>query len=164
MHLTTAQLQLIKTEINGDPVLSAQPNTPDGAFAIAAALNLPASPTFTVWRTFVPLSDITSNGFTWTLVDALSVGTARIWEWMFDNPDRAINPSKANVRQGIIDVWSGTAPKNAVQAAVFGHCKRAATRVEKILATGTGSDASPAVMGFEGAISYQDVEQARNLP
>lgn len=46
----------------------------DGAFAIAAAMNEPAAPDFIVWRT----SDARNhqNGFTWTLVDALSVGTA----------------------------------------------------------------------------------------
>lgn len=159
--LTTQQLQTIKAAILADPVLAAQPNTPDGAFAIAQALNGPSNPAFTVWRTFVPLTDITQNGFTWTLVDALSVGTARIWEWMFDNPDRAINPSKANIRQGIADVWSGTAGKLAVQATVLGHCKRVATRVEALLATGTGSDASPGTMTFEGTISYQDVLDAR---
>lgn len=161
MPLTTPQLQAIKAEINADPTLSAYPLSSDGAFYIAAALNQEASPAFLVWRTSVPLEEITSNGFTWTLVDSLSVGTARIWEWMFDNGSRSINPSKANIRQGIADVWSGTAGKLAVQAAVLVHCKRNATRAEKVLATGTGSDASPAVMGFEGNLSYQDVEQAR---
>ena len=28
--------------------------------------------------------------------------------------------------------------------------------------TGTGTDATPATMGFEGPIGYQDVEAARN--
>jgi len=40
--------------------------------------------------------------------------------------------------------------------------KRDATRIEKLLATGTGSDAVPAVMAFEGNVSYQDIELARN--
>lgn len=159
--LTTAQLQTIKAVIDADPVLSAQPPNPDGALAIAEALNQAASPPFVVWRTFVPLADITSNGFTWTLVDALSAGTARIWEWMFDNPERVINPSKPNIRQGIVDVWSGSAPKLAVQATVLGHCKRSATRAEKALAAGAGTDAAPATMDFEGPLSYQDVLDAR---
>jgi hypothetical protein len=159
--LSTAQLQAIKTAIDADPVLSVQPLNSDGAFFIAAELNKEVSPAFVVWRTSVPLEEITGNGFTWTLVDALSAGTARIWEWMFDNASRSINPSKANIRQGIADVWSGTAGKLAVQASVLSNCKRNATRAEKILATGTGTTESPAVMGFEGALSYQDVEQAR---
>lgn len=164
MSLPTAQLQAIKAAIVADAQLSAQPNTSDGAFFIANALNQLNTPAFIVWRTLVTLSDITQNGFTWTLVDALNVGTARIWEWMFDNPDRAINPSKANIRQGIADVWSGSAPKLAVQTTVLGHCKRSATRAEKACATGAGTDATPATMTFEGQLSYQDVLDARALP
>lgn len=161
MSLTPQQLSAIKAYIDSQPALAAQPLNSDGAFAIAAALNTEASPAFVVWRSSVMQDEITQNGFTWTLVDSLSVGTARIWEWMFDNTSRSINPSKANVRQGIADVWSGTAGKLAVQAAVLAHCKRSATVAEKVLATGTGSDASPATMSFEGTLSYQDIEQAR---
>ena len=159
--LTTAQAQAIKAVIVADQVLSAYPLNSDGAFAIAAALNLEASPAFVVWRTSVPQDEITQNGFTWTEVDNLSVGKARIWEWLFLNESRSMNPSKANVRAGIVECWSGTAGKVAVQASVFSHCKRNATRAEKALATGTGTDATPAKMDYEGALSYQDIEQAR---
>jgi hypothetical protein len=160
---TTAQLQAIKTAINADPALASQPNTPDGAFAIADALNAQAAPAFIVWRTRVPQDEITQNGFAWVEVDSLTVGKARIWEWLFRNSEEAINPSKVNVRDGIIEVWKGTAARLAVQAAVFVHCKRPATRLEKILATGTGTTESPATMGYEGDINYQTVQQARAL-
>jgi hypothetical protein len=40
--------------------------------------------------------------------------------------------------------------------------KRLASRVEQLFATGTGSDAVPATLGFEGPISVNDVEAARN--
>lgn len=163
MSLTTQQLEAIAAAIDADPVLAAFPNTLDGAFAIAAALNLPASPEFIVWRTSVSQSEIMQNGFAWVEVDSLTVGKARIWEWMFDNDEAAINPSKANVRDGIVEVWKGTAAKLAVQAAVFVHCKRAATRLEQILATGTGTTGSPATMGYEGDVNYQQVYAARNL-
>lgn len=162
--LTTEQLTTLRSAINADPTMSAYPNDPNGALALAEYLNQPAAPDFVVWRSSVPVDEITaSNGFAWTLVDALSVGSARIWGWMFDNPARAINCSKTNIRQGIADVWSGTAGKLAVQAVVLQVCKRPATRAEKIFATGTGSDASPAVMGFEGSLSHIDVQDARNL-
>jgi len=159
--LTTAQAQAIKDIILADPALAAQPMNSDGAFAIAAALNLDAAPAFVVWKSSVRQDDITQNGFTWAEVDNLTVGKARIWEWLFLNDARSMNPSKANVRAGIVECWSGTAGKTAVQTAVLSHCKRNATRAEKALATGTGSDASPAVMGFEGSLAYQDVEMAR---
>lgn len=159
--LTPQQLQAVKAYIDATPELAAKPLNSDGAFDIAAAMNQTAVPDFVVWRTSVAQDEITQNGFTWTLVDALSVGSARIWTWLFDNTNRTINPSKPNVRQGIADVWSGTGGKLAVQAAVLGHCKRPATVIEKLLSTGTGSDASPATMTFEGSVSYQDIEQAR---
>lgn len=164
MALTPQQLAALKAHIEADPALAAQPNNSDGAFAIAAALNQPAAPTFVVWKSSLALETITSNRFEWVEVDSLSVGKARIWEWMFGNPARSINPSKDNVRAGIMEVWKGTAAKLAVQAAVLAHCKRAASRAEKLFATGTGSDAAPAVMGFEGDVSYQDVREARELP
>ena len=162
--LTTAQSQAIKAAILADPVLAAYPMTSGGSYSIAEALNAEASPAFVVWRTSVPQDEITQNGFTWTDVDNLTIGKARIWEWLFLNESRSMNPSKANVRAGIVECWSGTAGKLAVQASVFSHCKRNATRAEKILATGTGSDASPGLMSFEGSLSPDDVQVARELP
>lgn len=163
MALTGAQLQTLKTDILADPALAAKPMTSGGALEIAAAYNVPANPAFIVWKSLVLQDEITQNGFTWTEVDNLTVGKARIWEWMFANASRSINPSKANVRAGIVECWSGTAGRNAVQAVVLGHCKRSATRAEKLFASGTGSDAVPATMGFEGSVTSEDVQQAREL-
>lgn len=160
--LTTEQKATLKAYILSVPELAAQPMNSDGAFAIADVLNQPAAPAFVVWKSSVTQDEIMQNGMDWTRVDNLSVGKARIWEWMFSNSARAFNPAKANVRAGIDAVWVGTAADLAVRASVYGHCKRNATVVEKVFATGTGSDATPATLGFEGNISYFDVEQARN--
>lgn len=158
--LTPQQAATLAADIAADPAFAGLPQNSDGAFAIAAAYNLAASPAFIVWRTSVNQDEITQNGFTWSEVDNLTIGKARIWEWLFDNAERSFNPSKANVRAGIVECWSGTAGKLAVQAVVLGHCKRSATRIEKLLSTGTGSDAVPATMGFAGDVSYADVQQA----
>lgn len=101
------------------------------------------------------------NGMDWTRVDNLSVGKARIWDWL--SRLGTINASQANVRAGIEAAWVGTQADLAVRAAVFGHCKRGATRAEKLLASGTGSDASPGTMTFEGALTSEDVQAAREL-
>lgn len=160
--LTAEQKLVVKAAILADPELAAQPLNSDGAFAIADALNQVAAPAFIVWRTSVMLDEVSqSDTFNWTEVDGLSVGKARIWEWLFDNSSQSMNPSKANVRAGIINCWSGNAARLVVQAAILDISKRAATRAEKILATGTGTTASPAVMGFEGPLSYSDVQDAR---
>jgi hypothetical protein len=159
--MTTQQLQTLRTAIDADPTMSAFPNTQDGAFDLAAYLDQPAAGPFVVWRTSVARGEILQNGFDWTRLDNLSVGKARVWSDIF--VDGSINPSKVNVRAGIDAVWVGTAADLAVRAAVYVHCKRSATRAEKIFATGTGSDATPATLVIEGLLNYQDVFAARNL-
>lgn len=159
--LTTVQLQALKAAILADPALAALPMTSGAAAMIAEVMNEPASPTYVVWRTDVPLEEIMRNGMDWTRVDNLSVGKARIWDWL--SRLGTINASQANVRAGIEAAWVGAQADLAVRAAVFGHCKRGATRAEKLLASGTGSDASPGTMTFEGALTSEDVQAAREL-
>src|SRR5574343_377935 len=146
--LTTEQKATLKAYILSVPELAAQPMNSDGAFAIADVLNQPAAPAFVVWKSSVTQDEIMQNGLDWTRVDNLSVGKARIWDWM--TKLGTFDASKANIRQGIDAVWGGTTADLAVRAMVYAHCKRSATRIEKLLATGTGTDASPATMGFEG--------------
>jgi hypothetical protein len=158
--LTPAQLALLKAAIAADPVLNALPNNTDSAFEIAAQFNALANPAFVVWETHVSVDEIMRNGMDWARVDNLTVGKARIWDWL--GRLGTFDASRANVRAGIDAAWVGTAADLAVRASIYTHCKRNATRAEKALATGTGSDASPATMTFEGALSYQDAFNARN--
>jgi hypothetical protein len=159
--LTTAQLQTLKAAIDADGTLSAFPLNSDGSYAIAMELNKEAAPAWVVWRSAVPLDEIMRNGMDWTRVDNLSVGKARIWDWL--SRLGTINAAQPNVRAGIDAAWVGTAGDLAVRAAVYTHCKRNATRAEKLLSTGTGSDASPATMEWEGNLTYWDVDMARAL-
>ena len=122
--------------------------------------NRPADPPKTVWKSRLELEEITSNGFDWVRVDNLSVGKARIWEWMFGNEQKSINPSKPNIRAGIAEVWKGTAADLAVQATVLNHCKRGTSRVEALFAVGPGTAAAPATMGFEGLLTEMDISFA----
>ena len=158
--LTNAQLLALKADILADPVLAAKPDTLDGAYDIAVAYNLTAVPDYVVWKTSVSVDEIMRNGMDWTRVDNLTVGKARIWDWM--TRLGTFNAAKVNIRAGIDATWTGTAADLAVRATVYTHCKRLATRAEKLFATGTGSDASPATMGWEGALTYQDVYAARH--
>lgn len=119
--------------------------------------------TFIVWKTSVRQDEIMQNGFDWTLVDNLTVGKDRIWTWMFSNPERSINPSKANVRAGIAECWKGTAAMLAQQAAVLAHCKRPATQAEAVFATGAGSDASPGLLVFDGLVDINELSRSLNV-
>ena len=160
MALTTEQLQLLKAAILADPVLAAYPNSGPGNWAIAEALNALSNPAVIVWKTSVSIDEIMRNGMDWARVDNLTVGKARIWDWL--GRLGSFDASKPNIRAGIDATWVGTAADLAVRAKVYVHCKRTATRAEAVLASGTGTDASPAVMGWEGLLQYIDVEAARN--
>lgn len=160
--LTTEQLQTLKADILADPVLAAIPNTLSGASEIAELYNAVAAPDFYVWRTSVNPDEIMRNGMDWTRVDNLSVGKARIWDWL--TRLGTFDPSKANIRAGIDATWVGTSADLAVRAMVYTHCRRLATRCEKLFSSGTGSEAEPATTAMEGGIGQMDVYSARNLP
>ncbi len=154
--LTPEQLVILAADIAADPALV---NAYDED--VAHAYNLPAAPEWIVWRTAVEVDEIMRNGMDWTQVDNLTVGKARIWDWM--TRLGTFNASRPNIRAGIDAAWVGTAAMLAVRAQVYTHCKRSATRAEKLFSTGAGTTASPATMAFEGVITYQDVSAARNL-
>ena len=156
--MTPAELSTLKSFVQA----SADQAIIDAAVArndteLARLLNLPSA--VYIWRGYVSQEEIMRNGFDWVRVDNLSVGKARIWEWLFDNADRGINPSKPNVRAGIDETWKGSAPDLAVRAAVYVHCKRFATVAESAFKTGTGTEVAPAVTSFEGIVTIQDIGQ-----
>ena len=158
---TNGQLATRKVDIRADATLTEGAATGRMAEEIAHAYDALAVPDFIVWKTSVDVDEIMRNGMNWTQVDNLTVGKARIWDWMtrlghFD-------ASKPNIRAGIEAAWTGAAAMLAVRATVYTHCKRQATRIEKLFATGTGSTASPATMSYEGSITYHDVNAALTL-
>lgn len=164
MPLSQGQLATLKAHILASPDLSSQAPNADGDDAIAKLLNLPAVPAWVVWRTAVTWDEIMLNGMDWARVDNLSVGKGRIWEWMFQNASQSFNPSKPNIRAGIDATWTGTQADVAVRTAVYVHCKRHATRVEKLFTTGTGTTNDPAQLTVEGDVTRDEVQAARALP
>ena len=159
--LTSEQLQTLKADIALVPEWTALPLTNSAALLIADAYNAAATPDFIVWRTNVSIDEIMRNGMAWDRVDNLTTGKARIWDWI--GRLGTFDASKPNIRAGIDAAWVGTAADLAVRATVYTHCKRKATKVEKLFATGTGSGASPATMAVEGRLSADDVAQAREM-
>jgi hypothetical protein len=162
--MTLAQLQALKAAIDADPVLAALPLNSDSSFTIADEFNKDAVPTFYVWRSSLDINEIMSNGFDWTRVDNMTVGEARIWQFMTQLG--TINPSRANVRAGVNEAFKGTAQDNTTRLAIYGHCQRPATRFEKIYATGAGTTSDdigtgPGTMVLEGPVTYQIIDQAR---
>ena len=157
MNLTPAQQATLKAFVEADPVLNTFPHNGDGATDIAIALKAEFSPAFVVWKTAVSLQEITQDdAFNWTRVDNLTVGKARIWEYLF-GINKSINAAKANVRAGIDATWVGTQADLDVRTAIYTHLKRNANVLEKLFATGTGTTASPGAMTIDGQLNYQDV-------
>lgn len=157
--LSPAQLQTLKADILADQALSVLPNTPDANYQIAQAYNLLADPVWVVWKTMIPTSDI-KKAMVWTEYVGRSTGEQNAFALMI--ADGVINASDVNVRAGFADIFSG--PNGATtRANLTALAKRSATRAEQLFSTGTGSDASPATLTFEGGLSHHDVQQARDL-
>lgn len=167
MALTPQQLAALKAAIDADPILAAKPLNSDGYFETALALNTElATPDFYVWRTSISVADIMANGFDWTRVDNMTVGEARIWEFM--TALGSIDPSKANIRAGVNEAFKGTAQDNSMRLVIFGHCQELATRTKKLFASGAGAPTTDAGTGPATptvlAVTPIDVEAARALP
>ncbi len=161
MALTSAQKATLKAAILADGTLSVFPNTSDGNFDLAFKLsNELASPAFTVWRTNVTVTQVGDNINATELAGLTTLNATRLQTIAMFSAS-GINASKADRRQFFDDVFSG-AGGTITRPLLLALWKRFANRIEKILATGTGTDASPATMGFEGTISPQDVTDARN--
>jgi hypothetical protein len=155
--LTTAQLQALAALVATDSAMAAALAAGQDQ-AVADWLNAPTADYY-VWRASVPPEEY-REAITWTEVDSLTVGKARIWEWLTGIGTLPIEPSKAGVRAGIADAFG--AP-TATRAALLTLAKRLASRAEQALATGTGSTASPGTMGWEGPIAPAEVSYLRTV-
>lgn len=186
MSLTSEQNATLKAAIIADPALNAQPNNSDGAIAIANALNLYPVVDFLVWGTVVPTQTIINaiDGSKYTPSDAadgtatytnriLACQTKQISLQTLVQGRESIDASKSSIRawlrDSVIQCPAGAAgaliaPGGASGVDALNACTRKATRVEQILSTGsaTTGNTTANLLGFEGAISYQDVETARN--
>ena len=188
MALTTAQLQAIKADIAANADMNTLPANSDGSYEIARLYNLPASPTFTVWRTDAQVSAIL-DAINWSLYtpnDApdntatytnrtLNIQTKQMnLQNMVIGRER-LDCSKVNIRAGLRDAviavpagagGAAVSPGGASGATVLNNCTRAATRLEKLLAVASqGNDTTGSVtarvMGFEGSVSYPDIDAAK---
>lgn len=180
-----AQLQTLGAYIAADPVLSLIPNSNDGAYEVAAALNLPASPAYSVWQTSVPTQDIfdaidwakytpsdaPDGSGTWTN-RLLMIQTKQMNLQNIVVGRDTINGAKANVREGLRDALiqlpagasgSGVTAAGANAVNVLNKMIRPARLIEKILVTGTATTGSvtAGLMGYEGTVSPGDVSTAR---
>jgi len=159
MALTPAQNTTLKNAINGDPTLSAYPNTPEGNTNMCnQQLNLNAAPAFIVWKTNLTLTQTGEvfNGAEW---GALTTANVSRLQSVADYFQQGYSAADDDVRAIFNDIFS---VGGVTKANLLVLWKRAALLGEKILAVGTGTDAAPAKMSFVGNLSEPDVTGARN--
>lgn len=163
--LTLAQLQALKADILANAG-TLEGKTPAEWWAegnpskVAAFYNQTATPDFIVWKPTLAISDVLDNFIAddWTAMDNLTVGQDRIWVNLKEVG--SLKPASSAHRAALTECWKGTAAKVAVKDRILNMGKRTANNVEKLLATGTGSQADPATMGHEGGIEWPIVNDA----
>lgn len=159
MALTDAQLVTLKAAILAAPELTV-PLAAGDDYTVAQWCNTPS--TVIVWRTLVTeaeyTDDVSAEATTWSWTTYISRSAAERdgWARMFQNGD--VNPSKANVRAGFADIFSGTGAAAVAQRNhLLAMSKRPALKCESILASGAGTNASPSLLSFEGTIELTEV-------
>ena len=121
------------------------------------ALWLNQQSTFVVWRTNLTAKEM-HGAYIWTEMDSFT-NAAKQFQFNLLLSTGEIDPSDANIRTGLQEIFTG--PSFATtRANLIALAKRFATRGEAMLATGTGSDADPGTLVYEGSLSNVDVANA----
>lgn len=118
--------------------------------------------THTVWKTSVSITQIGDNINGTELAGLSSLNSTRL-QTVVVLSSGGVNPSLIDRRQFFDDIFSGAGGVNT-RANLLTLWKRLCRNVEKVFTTGTGSDASPATLTFEGTISGNDILDIRGLP
>ncbi len=158
-HLTNAQLLTLKSAIlnETDATFVGYRNANDKP-SMAAWFSADSSPAFIVWKTSVPMAQVGTAMNSSELAGLTTANTNRL-QVMAAFSGGTFNPSLSDVRAGFDSVYSG-AGGALTRAALLALWKRTARRLEKLYATGTGSDASPATLVFEGAVDSGHIGEA----
>lgn len=158
--LTPAQLTTLKAAINAVPEWAALPVNSDTSYFIADELRKDATPAYVVWKSEVSRDEV-GKAFVATALSAITAGNndklANFAAW-----NDKVNPSRLDQRAFFDDVFS-VAAGASTRAALLALWKRNANVLEKLFATGAGTDASPATLTVEGGLSYQEIDKARAL-
>ena len=152
--LTTAQTATVKAFILADATLGPKTSGPGTDYGfIADSMSSIAAPAFIVWKSNVSIGAVGDN-FVGTELAGLTAANQTRLQTIAQFSPNGIDPSLADRRAFFDDIFSSAA---ATRAKLLALWKRSATRIEKVLATGTGSDAAPATMVYEGGVSINTV-------
>lgn len=144
--LTNAQKIVLKNAIAG-----ASLNMEDYG-AIAEWLN--ASTSFVCWKSTMTPTEARkaiTSGAQLSQLDNLTVGKRDALLYALDE---SVDTNNSAVR-GAIEDLCGT--QNTLKAALIAAMKRTVNKAEQLLAAGTGTDAVPATLGWEGQIDIYQI-------
>ena len=155
MALTTEQAATLKVAAQADPAAAAFMAAGNDT-ELAAWFNAPAAPKFTVWRSaYTPDEKAAAIDVGITQLDALTASKRDSLLWW---AGRTHNAALASTQAAMNDL---TGSQNTLKNALLAGAKRGASVAEKALASGTGSDAVPATLSFEGSINTNDAAEIR---
>jgi len=159
MGLSTEQLPTLRAAIDAETDPTFVQYRTDGATGLMAEWFNAAS-TFTVWKSAID-SPVVGEAFDAASLDAMTAGNAdklnNFRQW-----NDVVYPSRADHRSFFDGVFS-PASGATTRANLYALWRRLASRGEKLFATGTGSDAAPGNLVYEGLITDQDVIRALAL-
>lgn len=153
MILTPAQVATLKTALFADANMNAA-RAADDHGAMVNYYN--GNSTFTVWKTFLSLTAM-GNAFNGTELAGLTTANTSRLSAISDWSPAGINPSLVDRRQMFSDVFGASSVTNVALLALY---KRFATRCEALFTTGTGTNATPGQLVFEGNIGPDEIQAA----
>jgi len=152
--LTTQQIATLRAAVMSEPTITNLVATADD-IAIAAWLNTPTVEK--CWKTCLDIAEVHTI-MDWTEFIGRSVAEKAAFTCMFVMG--FVNPSAANIRSGLNDIFSGTGVKPvALRTALLNICQRPMTHAEKYLATNPINGTF--TLTFEGEINYQEASWLR---
>jgi hypothetical protein len=168
--MTPAQLSTLKADIAANPNPTGQPgsiyatvavnlvpNNSDGNAAIAFWYDQATNPVKVVWRNSIPVYQVGNSMLSADVANLTATNLTRL-QTLAQYALQGFTGS-VDTEAGFNDIFS-SAPNT--QTRLHTVWRRTALRIEALFATGTGSDAVPATLVFEGQISGGDVNTARN--
>lgn len=157
MALTTEQLAAFRAAIYAetDPEFVAY-RVAGQAIPMAEWWNRPT--TKIVWKTRVSNDEI-GDAMNGTEIAGLSSLNMQRAQMLANYSSGYQNPSRADRRAAFDQIFSGAGGQNT-RAALAVLWRRSCNRVESLLAVGTGTEASPATLDFEGRVTDYDIALA----
>lgn len=161
--LTDAQLTTLKADIEGNSNQTVIDALAAGAHnTIAAWYNGTASPDFYVYRTLVPIDEV-SEAIELDDIANMTTGDNEKLKTFYSIRQGGVFASKASDRAGFDDIFSAAAGDDSQQA-LIALWKRLATEAEKLFSAGAGvgSIGDPADAVVEGALASGQITAALN--